>query len=308
MQWSLLASLVIAAQVVAFAYAIVWSLRPAVARIGGTSWARAAGDRGRAGFSRLTVWVAAEALILIAGAGAVLLFGSMFAEILDGVVEGDDMTVVDAPTVDWLADRRVPVLNQVEIAVTDLGGTLLLTAGVAVTAFVVARARRSWGPVLLALAGLGGIQILVNGIKLIIARERPNPPMHLVTATGFSFPSGHSSTSLVGFAVIAWLLCLVTGSATAKATAWTAGAVGTVAVGLSRIYLGVHYPSDVLGGWLLGLTWLAALGAATLAWRMRQRASRSPRKASPAGATRRKNPSVCSPGVMPPSQSGSPSR
>jgi len=289
-QWSLLMSLVVAVQVVAFAYALVWSLRPAVVRLGGTPWVRAAGRHGRAGFSRLCAWVAAEVLILVGGAAVALTLGSMFAEILEGVVEGDDMTVIDGPVVGWLAARRVPVLNQVEIAVTDLGGALLLTAGVALTAILVARAKRSWAPILLAVAGLGGIQILVNAVKLIIGRQRPNPLEHLVTATGFSFPSGHSATSLVGFGVIAWLLCLTTGSATAKATAWTAGAVGTVAVGLSRIYLGVHYPSDVLGGWLLGLTWLAALGAASAAWHMRRR--QGARNASAAGATRRKNPSV----------------
>ncbi|MEV0643975.1 phosphatase PAP2 family protein [Phytomonospora sp. NPDC050363] len=270
--WTLLMSLVMAAQVVAFAFVLVSSVRPAVARLSGASWVRAAGERGRAGVSWLSLRVAAEALILTAGAGAVLVGAMMFTEILDGVTDGDDIAAIDEPAVGWLVEHRVPALNRVQIAITDLGGSLLLTLGVVVATVLVARSRKSWTPVWLSLTGLGGIQILVNVIKLLIGRQRPNPPAQLVTATGYSFPSGHSATSLVGFALIAWLLCMVTRSATAKATAWTAGAVGTVAVGLSRIYLGVHYPSDVLGGWTLGLTWLAVLGTAAIAWRYRIRA------------------------------------
>jgi undecaprenyl-diphosphatase len=140
---------------------------------------------------------------------------------------------------------------------------------VGIAAAVVARRRRSWYPVLLAAVGLGVNQILVTVVKTVIARERPDPPGQLVAVNGFSFPSGHSAGSLVGFGVLAWLVCMTTGNRVVWATAWLSAALGTVAVGASRTYLGVHYPTDVLGGWALGLTWLAVLALAARVWQTR---------------------------------------
>src|SRR5204862_4889447 len=113
---------------------------------------------------------------------------------------------------------------------------------------------------------------------------RPNPPAQLVSATGFSFPSGHSASSLVGFGLLAWLTCMLTAHRTIWATAWLAAAFGTIAVGLSRMYLGVHYPTDVLGGWALGATWLAVVAVAARVWRMRTPAARPTPPGAPGGA------------------------
>ncbi|MBB5868306.1 undecaprenyl-diphosphatase [Allocatelliglobosispora scoriae] len=259
----MLIGLLVAALTIAAVYATVLAIRPLVARAGGSPWLSSAGERGRAGLNWLTVRIAAEILILIAGSIVVVTLASIFGEILDEVVDDDDLTAIDRPAVAWLAARRTPRLNVVFAAVTDLGGALMLVAAVAVLAFVVARRLRSRRPVLLALVGLVGIQILVNVIKLVIGRDRPELPGRLVTVSGYSFPSGHAASSLVGFALLAWLTCMVTRNRTVWATAWLSATVGTTAVGLSRVYLGVHYPSDVLGGWMLGLTWLAVLAVAT---------------------------------------------
>ena len=91
--------------------------------------------------------------------------------------------------------------------------------------------------------------------------ERPRPPWpHLVAATGYSFPSGHTTTSTVTYgllAVVAWRSRL---PVVARRVAVFAGVLLPFLVGLSRIALGVHYPSDVLGGWLAGIAFVA-LGA-----------------------------------------------
>ncbi|MEV0271181.1 phosphatase PAP2 family protein [Hamadaea sp. NPDC050747] len=219
----------------------------------------------------MTRWVSAEILVLVAGVFAVLALGGLFVEVLDAVGDADDLTVIDRPTVDWLAAHRTPPLTTVQIAITTLGDAKVLVPVVSLAAIAVAARRRSWGPILLALAGLGGIHLLTNLIKVLVARPRPNPPDQAVPVTGFSFPSGHTTGSLVGFCLLAWLLCLLTTRIAVRAAAWALAVAGAVLVGLSRVYLGVHYPSDVIGGWLLALTWLGAVAVGARIWQAARR-------------------------------------
>jgi undecaprenyl-diphosphatase len=210
--------------------------------------------------------------VLAAGAAAVLSLGGLFAEITDDVLEQDDLTALDRPVLGWLAGQRSPTMTAIQIGITNLGSTPALAAMLAVAAAMVSLRLRSWRPVIVTVIGGGGIGLLVWAIKLLIARARPDLDGRLVAVTGFSFPSGHSASSLVCFGLLAWLVCLTTRDHTVWATAWLAAALLTVAVGLSRAYLGVHYPSDVVGGWILGGTWLTALAAAAFVVRR----SRSP--------------------------------
>jgi len=199
----------------------------------------------------------------------VLALAAIFVQILDAVTDADDLTALDRAVSDWLIGHRTPWLTHIEIAITNLGSAFALITMVSLVGIVTAIRLRSWYPIVLAAVGLGGSQILVAIIKAAIARPRPNPPAQLVTASGFSFPSGHSASSMVGFGLLAWLVCMLTTDRTVWATAWLAAALGTVAVGASRVYLGVHYPTDVLGGWALGLTWLAVVALAARVWRTR---------------------------------------
>lgn len=251
------------------AYAVVCAVRPAARVLSGATWFRAGDRHGRAVLSWVTAKVAAELVLLAIGAALVFTLASVFVEVLDAVVDDDDLTAIDRPVVDWLAGHRTAGLNRVVIAVTDLGGAAALVVASILGVAHVAWRRRSWYPIALGVLTLGLVQLLVLGIKVTIGRERPNPPGQVVPETGFSFPSGHSTSSLVGFALLAWLVCMVTANRTVWATAWLTAAAGAVLVGLSRIYLGVHYPSDVLGGWMLGLTWLAVVAVAVWVWRAR---------------------------------------
>ncbi|MEV6963846.1 phosphatase PAP2 family protein [Hamadaea sp. NPDC051192] len=211
----------------------------------------------------MTRWASAEALVLVAGVFAVLALAGLFVEVLDAVGDADDLTVIDRPTVAWLADHRTPTLTTVEIAITTLGDAKVLVPLVSLAAIAVAWRLRSWYPIVLTLVGLGGVHLLTNAIKVLVARPRPSPPDQAVTVVGYSFPSGHTTGSLVGFCLLAWLLCLLTKRASIRVAAWAVAIIAAVLVGLSRVYLGVHYPSDVIGGWLLALAWLGtvAVGA-----------------------------------------------
>lgn len=280
MRWSTVIGVGVAALMVAAAYLAVRATGPLLSKLRTAPLVTAAGKRGRAGLTWLTGRVATQVLVLIAGSAVVLALASVFVEILDAVTDSDDLTVIDRPVVEWLAAHRSSGLTRLELAFTDLGGVIVLTVALTVTMALVAVRLRTWQPIVFTVVAIGGIQLLVQTIKVLIARDRPNPAAQVVSADGFSFPSGHAASSLVGFAVIAWLICMTTQRRAIWATAWLAAALLTGAVGVSRMYLGVHYPSDVIGGWVLGATWLAAVAVAVRVWP--GRAGSSPGEIQPA--------------------------
>ncbi|WP_170323742.1 phosphatase PAP2 family protein [Cryptosporangium phraense] len=113
-------------------------------------------------------------------------------------------------------------------------------------------------PALFVVIADGGSGLLNVGVKALVDRVRPVWPDPVARVGGLSFPSGHAQEAIVGYGVLVLVLAPV------LAGWWRrlliAGAVGMVlAIGFSRVALGVHYPSDVLGGYLLGAAWLAAL-------------------------------------------------
>ncbi|GHJ43394.1 hypothetical protein Cs7R123_07360 [Catellatospora sp. TT07R-123] len=210
-------------------------------------------------------------LLLLATAATLLLTLTLtFAEIAEGVLERDDLTVVDDPVTHWAVTHRTGPLNILATGITDLGSAASLIILLTVVAVTVAVRRRSMRPVLLAVAVGAGIQLLVALIKITISRPRPDPLDWLVTAGGYSFPSGHSGSSIACFGMLAWLVAMATDNRRIQATAWLSAAALACAVGLSRIYLGVHYLSDVIGGWTLGAAWLTTVALAAMLVRARR--------------------------------------
>ena len=109
--------------------------------------------------------------------------------------------------------------------------------------------RKAWT---FAIAMTGALLLEVS-LKLVIHRERPVPFFGIAPPESYSFPSGHALLSFTFFAMLAALL------APRSALAWIAAAFLIAMIGFSRIYLGVHYPTDVIGGYLTGLAWLSVL-------------------------------------------------
>lgn len=125
-------------------------------------------------------------------------------------------------------------------------------------------ARRRWRLAVFVLVTGVGISLITTGVKVAVGRARPLLDLPVSDAPGFAFPSGHASGATVGAGVVVlllwprvrpglrpWLLAL--------------GIAYAVLVGVSRVWLGVHWTTDVVGGWLLGLAWLAATTAALVA-------------------------------------------
>lgn len=148
-------------------------------------------------------------------------------------------------------------LGQFFLDITRLGGRAVLgLLGVLVAGFLAIG--RDWrGVAFLALAFIGATA-MVAALKASIARARPDLVPHLDAVSSFSFPSGHATYSAVACLVFCILLFRVTPAAAARAYFAGAAAFVVALVGVSRVWLGVHYPSDVLAGWCLATAWVSA--------------------------------------------------
>jgi undecaprenyl-diphosphatase len=153
---------------------------------------------------------------------------------------------------------REPVTGWVFV-ITTLGSSYVLIA-VALAAALGLAVRGRWRSALVLIVAYAITDLTVAVVKLIA--ERPRPEANLTEAGGFSFPSGHSAMSMAVYGCLAFALARACRGFPRVACALVGAAI-VVAIGLSRIYLGVHYPSDVLAGWITGAaifiaTWLIA--------------------------------------------------
>ena len=161
-----------------------------------------------------------------------------------------------------LQPRGAPWLAEAVRDYTALGGVLLrnLFAIAALVALLFLRLRRE--ATLLALTIVGGWAVN-SAVKTLVGRPRPEIVSHLTEAGGLSFPSGHSFNSAVVYISIALAFAALSPRQTVRATIVATAMALTLLVALSRVWLGVHYPSDAIAGWLGGAGW-AFLASALL--------------------------------------------
>lgn len=188
--------------------------------------------------------------------GAVFFAGSAVVE-YDAVSEADGISLLDRPVLAWMMSHRSPIADQVITGFTDLGGPVGMTCiAVVITALLVWRGRSATPAIVMAIAVSGSL-ILTNRAKAIIGRSRPPaadavPPLE----HGFSLPSGHTLNSTVIAGVVAFLIISRRTGIATKVTAVLVAALWAAAMGMSRVFLGHHWFTDVIFGWSLGLTWL----------------------------------------------------
>ncbi|TDD58591.1 phosphatase PAP2 family protein [Kribbella antibiotica] len=198
-----------------------------------------------------------------AGLIAVAIGTTAFVALADAATEGDDLAAFDPHLTATVVDHRIGGLTSVARVVTTLGEIPVLTGLTVIVALFLRAGTRRWQPALVLVVGMLGAAGLTYGLKLLIGRQRPDSSIVLGTvSTGFSFPSGHSLSSLVFFALLAALLWRSNAAITIKIAVVALAVLLSAAVGLSRIYLGYHWATDVLGGWTLALTWLCLLATA----------------------------------------------
>ncbi len=177
-----------------------------------------------------------------------------FAELLNEVREGSAL-LIDEEILRAINLTSTPLWDKFYLVMTDMGGLFFIAAMTTlVTTLLVRSGRRYLGTfVVIAVAGAGLISLT---LKSLIGRERPSLWEQLISESSYSFPSGHA----MGSSILA--LCIVLALWRTKFR-WIAVALSSIyvlLVGYSRLYLGVHYPSDILAGWIVSCAWFMTVG------------------------------------------------
>ncbi len=206
---------------------------------------------------------------LIAG---LLVFAAMtllLGQLADEVLKGEPLTIVDVELTDWLHRHRSRRVTMVFWVLTYLGSTAAAVGLSLAAVITLARRRKKYWLTTFLVSVFGGI--LLNWLlKFAFQRERPQLDDPIFSFTGYSFPSGHTMTATVLYGALAALLVSHTERWLHRFLIVLAAGLIILLVGFSRIYLGAHYLTDVIGAMAEGLAWLSLCFTATYSlWRHR---------------------------------------
>ncbi len=214
-------------------------------------------------------------VFLVAGALIAVIATIGFAQLAEYVLKGGTQTF-DVAILKWIHLHQTPVLTQLMVEMTYLGtGTVVLTVVGVAALFLWHTAHKHSARLLLA-ATVGNI-ILNGALKLVYHRARPTVFEWQTVAVSSSFPSGHAMSATVVYGTVAYLLVRLQKHTWAKAMTLSGAVILILLICLTRLYLGVHYPSDVLGGIIVGLAW-ASFCMATLEASLALGRRRAPRE------------------------------
>ena len=201
---------------------------------------------------------AALLLTLAVGALVALALSFVASRVYNSVTESHGIAGLDQPILQIAIQARSPVLDVIVTGYTDIAGSIGMPIIAVAAILILSLRRRSWTPaILIAAAGLGSMAMTIAG-KDIIGRVRP-PLAEAVPPYEYSpsFPSGHTLSSVAVAGTIAYLLILRQTSTVARTLTVAGAAVFALTIGLSRVFLGHHWFTDVVAAWLLGSAWLA---------------------------------------------------
>lgn len=190
--------------------------------------------------------------------GFAFLYFGLFLKLTWELREDNKIDELDKQFLAWISNLRISSVNGPTVDLTAMGSTTIITL-VSVVGILMMSLRRDFRAALYLIVGSIGAGVGTFGLKEVFTRDRPTLVPRLVEVTGFSYPSGHalaSTTVYLLFMFLAWrsypswmhrLILLI----------FTLTLVAGIS--FSRLYLGVHYPSDVLSGLLLGAAWVCFL-------------------------------------------------
>jgi undecaprenyl-diphosphatase len=181
----------------------------------------------------------------------------LFGAVLEAVLDNATVVQLDLATMAWAARHATPLGRQVFSFITRFGGTPAMPVIGISGAIVLWQQRHRLVLVCWLSAFFGGI-LVDKLLKLLIHRSRPLVAVQVMHETSFSFPSGHMVAATIGYGMLAYVLSTYWWPRGVKRRfLYLAAGVLALLVGVSRIYLGMHFPTDVIGGFAAGMAWLA---------------------------------------------------
>jgi len=206
-------------------------------------------------------FLGALGIFLVAGVIVAAFLTWVFSELAERVMSGGTQAF-DESILRWMSAHHSKALTSTMLEITTLGtGTVLLMI-VCVAALFLTLTKHKYSALLL-LVATGGVLLLDMVLKLQFNRPRPHVFIWGTQAFGSSFPSGHAMGATVTYSTVAYLAARLHRRSWARWLTMLMALVVIFLIGVSRMYLGVHYPSDVLAGAIMGLAW-AAFCMATL--------------------------------------------
>jgi undecaprenyl-diphosphatase len=208
-------------------------------------------------------------LQLTLGVALILLAALVFGVLADDVVRGAAITQVDVRLARWFHARATPGFTRAMLFVTHWNGLLGSSVMAALLALWFRRRRlNEW--LILTLVAVPGGMLLNVVLKHVVRRARPSFDDPLLTLETFSFPSGHTAAATVFYGLLAWWLLTRVRGPLPRALIVLGGCAMVCLVALSRMYLGVHYLSDVLAAMLESCAWLTVCVTAVSTLRRRR--------------------------------------
>ena len=205
---------------------------------------------------------------LLFAVGTMFLFAWLAEEMLEGETQRFDETI--RSFVHSFASEPLTSLMRV---FTILGSTIFLTA--MASCVLAISLYKSWKRVAALVATtMAGAVILDLALKTSFGRARPIPFFDTPTPASYSFPSGHALFSFCFYGALAWLIAARLQTQALQIAIWAVAVILVSGIGISRIYLGVHYPSDVLAGYAAAFVWLFSIVMADSIWTTLQRSSK----------------------------------
>ena len=179
----------------------------------------------------------------------------LFGGISEDVVHGDPLTFIDKNVAEWLHERTTPGMSTLMQLITDLGSAYWVT-GVAVLTAIVLWWKRFWYRLLALVLVIPGGMVMAFLLKIAFHRSRPSFNDSMNIFQGYSFPSGHTMAATLLYGVLAVFAVIALKSWRWRVLTVISAIVMVLLVGFSRMYLGAHYLSDVLGATAAGLAWM----------------------------------------------------
>ncbi len=208
-------------------------------------------------WGRWVVPYAALWITMLIGGVVVVVLALLSAEVYDNVVDSAGLANLDKPTLAFMEQLRSPGLDSFVTGFTNIGGGIGMPILASILTALLIWVSRTWRPLIL-IGGAAAVSVTATAVgKKLIGRTRPDhadavPPYE----DSPSFPSGHTLNTTVVIGLVVYLACLQVHRTVARVGLITAGVLFIFAMGMSRVFLGHHWMTDVIIGWVLGLGWV----------------------------------------------------